>query len=96
MNRSALERAVARATGESRRTIRRYGFSLASDDFPSTMAPAHLGLDCPGCGAGLPLHHTRPELPEFAECPNCDAVYPYEPEEVYLAETVDEVTAACA
>lgn len=96
MNRSALERAVARATGESRRTIRRYGFSVVPDDPPSIIAPAHLGLDCPGCGAGISLHDTHPKLPEFAECPRCDAVYPYEFEELYLAETSDEIVAACA
>lgn len=95
MNRSTLERAVARATGESRRTIRRFGFSLVPDE-PPTTAATHLGLDCPGCGAGIALLNTEFELPEYAECARCDAAYPYKPDELYLQERSDAAIGACA
>jgi hypothetical protein len=95
MNWSALESAVARATGETRRTVRHYGFSLVPDEAPTIVAE-HLGLDCPGCGARIALSSTHSTLPELAECPHCDAAFPYEPEEIYLAETADIGVAACA
>ena len=50
MTQSELERAVCRATGESRQTIRRYGFGLVEEQAESLADPA-LVLDCPGCGA---------------------------------------------
>jgi hypothetical protein len=95
MNRSALERAVARATGESRRTIRRFGFSLLPED-TATEDIAQLGLDCPGCGAEIALPTQGSDFPEFAECPRCDAAYPYHADELFVAECSDEALAACA
>ncbi len=50
MNQSELERAVARATGESRRFVKRFGFSLV-DDEPKPGDELTLAIDCPGCGA---------------------------------------------
>jgi len=95
MRQSALERAVARATGESRRTIHRYGFQLVPDDGATELA-THLQLDCPGCGAGVTLPCSGPLLPMFAECAACDTAYPYEPAEVYLPEVSPTVIAASA
>ncbi len=95
MNRSALERAVARATGESRRTIRNFGFSLVPDEAPAA-AMTQLGLDCPGCGAGIALQNTDSKLPEYVECARCDAAFPYSHDKLYLAESSHEAIAACA
>ena len=50
MNQSELERAVARATGESRRFVKQFGFSLV-DDEPRPGDELTLAIDCPGCGA---------------------------------------------
>jgi len=50
MTRSEIERAVARATGETRGTIRRYGFTLIPDEPEADSGPT-LVVDCPGCGA---------------------------------------------
>lgn len=94
MQQSALERAVARATGESRRTIRHYGFSLIPEEPPAVETVSHLGLDCPGCGAAIAL--SSGTLPELAECTRCDGAYPYAPYELYLAEAADDSLAACA
>ncbi|HXY34307.1 MAG TPA: hypothetical protein VEI07_08775, partial [Planctomycetaceae bacterium] len=51
MNQSEVERAVARATGESRRFVKRFGFSLIPEE-PNHCQPV-LAIDCPGCGAVL-------------------------------------------
>lgn len=96
MNRSTLERAVARATGESRRTIRHYGFSLVPDEAPTSEAAACLGIDCPGCGAEIALSTENVTLPELAECTRCDGAYPYAPYELYLADVQEDAVAACA
>ncbi len=96
MNRSTLERAVARATGESRCTIRRYGFSPVPDEPPASEAPACLGIDCPGCGAEITLSSKHVTLPELVECTRCDVAYPYGPYELYLADIPEEVVAARA
>jgi hypothetical protein len=95
MNRSALERAVASATGESRRTVRRYGFSLVPDEPTAPDTTAHLGLDCPGCGAEIALPKRNAELPELTECSRCDGAYPFAPHELYLAAALDEAVLAC-
>lgn len=96
MKNSNLERAIARATGESRRTIRHYGFSIVPDEPPKTDVAMHLILDCPGCGGAVTLSCDHALLPEFAECSRCDTAYPYTPQELYLAEAPDEELAACA
>jgi hypothetical protein len=83
MNQSEVERAVARATGESRRFIKRFGFSLIPDESNQSGNPA-LAIDCPGCSAVLnPDVTNRCEL----ECPQCDAVYPVEAEELYVLDS---------
>ena len=83
MNQSCLERAVARATGESRRTIRQHGFNLILDEILPETSP-YLGLDCPGCGSEVVVAATGSALPEFAECRCCDLAYPYRSKELYL------------
>jgi hypothetical protein len=55
MNQSQVERAVARATGESRRFIKRLGFSLIDDEPDHSVDPG-LVIDCPGCGVVFNLH----------------------------------------
>ncbi len=91
MHQSELERAVARATGESRRRIKKHGFYLLKEpDRPPD--DVSLALDCPGCGTVVNL--TPPAvsaLPSLAECLRCDAVYPYREHELYAAPT-DELT----
>lgn len=96
MKNSNLERAIARATGESRRTIRHYGFSIVPDEPPKPEVVLHLSLECPGCGGAVALSCDNAAWPEFAECSRCDAAYPYAPQELYLAEAPEEELAACA
>lgn len=43
---STLERAVAQVTGESRRTIRRYGFNLVPNESPALL-PEY--VECSRC-----------------------------------------------
>ena len=84
---------IARATGESRRTIRAQGFSLLKLAVPLPDPPARLCLACPGCGSDVPLSADEGELPEWAECAQCDIAYPYHDEEVFLP---DAELAECA
>jgi hypothetical protein len=94
MNQSEVERAVARATGESRRFIKRFGFSLLSEE-PEDSADLALGIDCPGCGAALSPDHVVNLLNEL-ECPRCDAVYPVAADELYVVDSPRTGSAACA
>ncbi len=83
MTTSTLHRSVARQTGESLSTVRAIGFQPL-EDLPLDDEPTHLALDCPCCGAQVPLtEHGLANLPEFAECYRCDAAYGYEYSEVY-------------
>jgi hypothetical protein len=94
MNQSEVERAVARATGESRRFIKHFGFSLIADE-PESCPDLALAIDCPGCGAALDPDDALDRLSEV-ECAHCDAVYPVGPEEVYVANQPRATPAACA
>jgi hypothetical protein len=84
VNQSEVERAVARATGESRRLIRRYGFSLMPNEVEPSSDLA-IALDCPGCGSGLNAGSASTALGEI-ECSRCDAIYPYARDELYVAD----------
>src|SRR5580658_2205205 len=84
MIRSEIERAVSRATGESRRTIRAYGFSLLTEE-PESFYDPLLVLDCPGCGVPLDAANFSTGVLKFVECPRCDAVYPFADDEIYVA-----------
>lgn len=93
MSRHRLHAQIARATGESLRTIRAQGFSLLTLAVPVDEPLARLCLACPGCGSDVPLSADEGELPEWAECPQCDIAYPYHDEEVFLP---DAELAECA
>lgn len=86
MSRFQLHRMVARATGESPRTIRSIGFNVLRLDVPIAPLAPHLCLSCPGCGGDVPLESQAGRLPEFAECKKCDISYPYSENEVFLPE----------
>ncbi len=86
MSRHRLHNQIARATGESLRTIRAQGFSLLKLAVPLPDPPAQLCLACPGCGFNVPLSADDGELPEWAECEQCDIAYPYHNEEVFLPD----------
>ena len=86
MSRHRLHAQIARATGESLRTIRELGFSLLKLVVPLPDPPAQLCLACPGCGSDVPLSADEGRLPEWAECEQCDIAYPYHDEEVFLPE----------
>jgi hypothetical protein len=91
MTNSEIERAVARATGESRSVISRYGFSLVPDEC-ELQTDVSLAVDCPGCGVRLDV---AGPLTEF-ECGRCDAVYPFAVDELYVANCTSQPLAACA
>jgi hypothetical protein len=94
MNQSEIERAVARATGESRRFIKRFGFSLLVDE-PEHITDPALVIDCPGCGAVVNLDDVANRLSEL-ECSRCDAVYPVAADELYVVDSPRAATAARA
>jgi hypothetical protein len=94
MTQSEVERAVARATGESQRFIKHFGFSLIADE-PESCTDLALAIDCPGCGAALNPDAALDRLGEV-ECAYCDAVYPMAGEEVYVANRPCTAPAACA
>jgi|HubBroStandDraft_6_1064221.scaffolds.fasta_scaffold445348_1 hypothetical protein len=94
MFRSEIERAVSRATGESRRTIRTYGFSLLSEE-PESFDDPLLLLDCPGCGASLDAAKVSTGVLRFVECTRCDAVFPFTADEIYVADGSTTALAAC-
>jgi hypothetical protein len=93
MTQNELNRAVARATGESRGTIRDLGFTLVTQEAEPATEPT-LAVDCPGCGARLEVHSCDSNRGEV-ECPCCDAVYPYSDEEIYVSDTAESLLAAC-
>jgi hypothetical protein len=94
MNQSEVERAVARATGESRRFIKLFGFSLLSEEPEHRSDPA-LAIDCPGCGTALNPDDVVNLLSEL-ECPRCDADYPVAADELYVADKARRGSAAFA
>jgi len=95
MTRSQIERAVSRATGETRRTIRSYGFSLLNEETDLANDPL-LVLDCPGCGAHLDAAKASTGVFKFIDCPRCDAVYPFAVDELYVIDGSNGALAACA
>ena len=76
MNRRQLDRAVARATGESLRTVRARGFSLIPEG-PTAPAPDDLSFDaeCPRCGRAVPHPGWAGGAPALAECVGCDLYF---------------------
>lgn len=78
---------IARATGESLRTVRAQGFSLLTLAVPVVQPTPQLCLACPGCGSNVPVSANAGTLPEWAECARCDIAYPYDDDEVFLPDT---------
>jgi hypothetical protein len=95
MTQSEIERAVCRATGETRRTIRSYGFNLQSEESES-FEDLSLVLDCPGCGAPLDAANASTGPLKFIECSRCDAVYPFTVDEIYVGEAGRAPLPVCA
>ncbi len=94
MNQSEIERAVARATGESRRFVKQFGFSLISGEPEPDNDPA-LAIDCPGCGAVFDPSNGL-NLGRGLECPRCDAIYPVSLDEFYVVDGPRQPLVACA
>ena len=88
MSRHRLHSQIARATGESVRTIRAQGFSLLRLAVPIPQPASRLCLACPGCGSDVSLSADAGALPEWAECARCDIAYPYDDEEVFLPDAL--------
>ena len=93
MNQSDVERAVARATGESRRFVKLFGFSLLAEESERCSDPV-LTIDCPGCGTALNPDDVVNLLSEL-ECPRCDAVYPLSTDEIYVVDTARSAEPSC-
>src|SRR4051812_44558576 len=90
MTQAQLDHSVARATGESLRTIHGLGFSLVARS-PDDLEPedVHLVVPCPFCRKTVP----HPGLagdgsPPMAECPACDVYFPFDADEVYAAGSI--------
>lgn len=93
MRQSEIDRAVARATGESRRTVAAIGFSLWEPDEP-VETQLHVALDCPACGRLVRLTPEQYADPEHdVECAGCDSAYLYQPEELFALEEPVELLA---
>lgn len=82
-----LVTALAHVTGESPRWLRHRGFERVS---PAELKPTRprepdLGLICPGCGSELQLgFFSTIEVPEWAECRQCDAAFEYREDELFV------------
>ena len=77
---------MARATGESIRTVHALGFGPAAG--PAGLEPEDLGLfaACPRCAAAAPLPPRRaPDRLDFAECPRCGLAFDCRDDEVFAA-----------
>ena len=84
MTQHQLDSAVARATGESPRTIHALGFGPLRPH-PHDLEPEDLVLavDCPFCGRSSAFATERGVLPTLGECDRCDAFFEYHPHEIY-------------
>ena len=95
MNRRQLDRAVARATGESLRTIRERGFGVF-EIRPAAAGPERLTLvaDCPHCRRPVPYPGRAADgSPALAECTDCDLYFEPRPETVYTTAAGAQVSA---
>lgn len=84
MTQAQLDRAVAAATGESVRTVRRHGFGVPAASPPDDGGELRLRLGCPFCGrpAAYPGLAAGGEAC-LAECLRCDVYFDFDPREVY-------------
>ena len=81
-----IHTAVARVTGDSLRSINRFGFSHMSDRVRDEVSPGEplTAIDCPCCGGTVVLSWDRADpLSEFVECRRCETIIDYHPWEVY-------------
>ena len=88
MTQHQLDSAVARATGESPRTIHALGFGPLRRR-PDDLEPEDLVLavDCPFCGRPATLATERGAWPDMGACDRCDAFFEYRPHEIYATAT---------
>ena len=84
MSRHRLLAQIARATGETERTIRAQGFSLLRLSVPVALPEPRLCVSCPGCGGHVAV--SAGESSAWAECAQCDISYPYRDDEVFLPD----------
>jgi hypothetical protein len=83
-----IDRAVAPATGESLRAVRRLGFSVLAEDPADGETDLCLVHDCPRCGDLVPCHGANGDgLTDLARCPGCGLGFEPGPEAVYAAVT---------
>jgi hypothetical protein len=90
MTQQQLNRAVSKSTGETLATITARGFDImpSRDDLHDD-GPRYLWMDCPFCGHAVLLSTGGPDdLPEFAECSQCDTAYDYRGTEVFDSEAL--------
>ncbi len=91
MTQTQLDRAVARSTGESVRTVRHLGFGIQRP-VPSPARPADdvcLVLDCPFCGRPVPYPGRAGDGSEtLAECLTCDVYFDCGSDDVYATSPV--------
>jgi hypothetical protein len=87
MTQAQLDRAVVAATGESRHTVARLGFSLVPDG-SADPSPLYLSVDCPHCRqpTWFPGRLADGSYP-LAECPGCDALFAFDPLDVRVTAT---------
>ena len=92
MTRRRLHEQVATATGESIDTVRRIGFQLLTGSVERNDEESDwLWIECSGCKRNLLLSSTGfDDLPEFADCERCDAVFDYQFDELFSAHP-DEI-----
>ncbi len=89
MRQTEIDRAVARATGESRRTVAGIGFGLwePEPDAEEVETQLHVVLNCPACGRLVRLTPEQFHDPDHdVECERCDVAYPWQPEELFAIE----------
>ena len=90
MTQRRLDHAVAGATGESLRTVRRLGFTIPSA-LPDGEDPEglFLAVDCPFCRQGVPYPGPACDGPDApAECPACDIYFDCGPDDIYASGPV--------
>ena len=93
MTQEEIDRAVARATGETVRVIESRGFTMQEEESSDPDADdGRLCIDCPRCRTPILLSDRGlAYLPEAADCDRCDAFFDYAFEEIYdIAPTVPE------
>lgn len=81
MHPSLLNRAVARSTGDSLRTVRRLGFGPPIALDPDDVA---LVVDCPFCGKACSVPTTFCGKTPMGECDPCDIDFDFDPAEIYV------------